>query len=433
MKSIECNLGATILTLVVLVVSSNSQAAVRHVPAEYPTIQVAVNAASIGDTILVAPGTYFENVVINRRVALISVAGAELTTIDGRDLGTVVLVQKQVDHAVIEGFRVTHGRAISHAGGISVEIDFVTGGYATIRRNIVEHNYSEGGPGGIYSVRQSIVEDNIIQNNNEEISKGIGAMEVSGTIERNIIRNNRFGLQTIRVYNTNTFAWNLIVDDWPGLIARFGNGGSIHNNTFVAANSIAQWTVDLRGPISYDFRNNLIVHGEAGGLNCSLTGSHSVSCNDVWGEGQSYMGDCGSLEGINGNFSDDPLFCDAQNGDFRLSPGSPCALVPGCGLVGALDMGCGVLGVDSGGAVPLRPRLVLAPNPVWLSSGASLIGMNHGDLIEIYDLSGRVVDIVGPTLSTPFLWHPHRDLPSGVYFARIRGSGTGSTRFVLVR
>src|SRR5688500_9861160 len=38
---------------------------VRHVPGEYATIQSAVAAAQSGDTILVAAGTYSENVVIS--------------------------------------------------------------------------------------------------------------------------------------------------------------------------------------------------------------------------------------------------------------------------------------------------------------------------------------------------------------------------------
>jgi nitrous oxidase accessory protein NosD len=34
--------------------------------------------------VLVSPGTYFENVIVDRKVTLLSEAGAEVTTIDGR-------------------------------------------------------------------------------------------------------------------------------------------------------------------------------------------------------------------------------------------------------------------------------------------------------------------------------------------------------------
>ena len=33
-----------------------------HVPSQYPTIQEALNAAQAGDTVLVQPGTYYENI-----------------------------------------------------------------------------------------------------------------------------------------------------------------------------------------------------------------------------------------------------------------------------------------------------------------------------------------------------------------------------------
>ena len=48
------------------------------VPSQYPTIQAAVNAASPGDTILVGPGVYFEQVSIGKSVTIVG-SGATRT------------------------------------------------------------------------------------------------------------------------------------------------------------------------------------------------------------------------------------------------------------------------------------------------------------------------------------------------------------------
>jgi hypothetical protein len=49
--------------------------------------------------------------------------------------------------------------------------------------------------------------------------------------------------------------------------------------------------------------------------------------------------------GINGNISEDPLFCDPETGDFRLQEGSPCGPFSPpneeCDLIGAWPVGCG--------------------------------------------------------------------------------------------
>ena len=74
---------------------------VWHVPADYPTIQAAVDAAAEGDTILVAPGVYSENVVVSTsRLALRGagpvspverpgVGAGENVVLDGTDLGGI--------------------------------------------------------------------------------------------------------------------------------------------------------------------------------------------------------------------------------------------------------------------------------------------------------------------------------------------------------
>lgn len=57
-----------------------------NVPAEYATIQEAVNNIAIGGIITVAPGTYNENVKITKSLTLISSGGAGSTTIQGANI-----------------------------------------------------------------------------------------------------------------------------------------------------------------------------------------------------------------------------------------------------------------------------------------------------------------------------------------------------------
>ena len=76
----------------------------------------------------------------------------------------------------------------------------------------------------------------------------------------------------------------------------------------------------------------------------------SVSCTDLYGNsGGDWVGCIADQAGLDGNFSADPLFCDPENGNFTIQSNSPCAPpgATGCGLIGALPVGCGPVSVES--------------------------------------------------------------------------------------
>jgi hypothetical protein len=65
-------------------------------------------------------------------------------------------------------------------------------------------------------------------------------------------------------------------------------------------------------------------------------------CCDLFGNiGGDYIGPIVDQLGMNGNISEDPLFCDPGSLDLRIHSDSPCAPGGDCGLIGALPVGCG--------------------------------------------------------------------------------------------
>ena len=99
-----------------------------NIPDDYPTIQQGIDVAVSGDTILVQPGIYLEN--INFFGKNITIASLFLTTqdttyisqtiIDGNQSGTVVTFENgESQYAVLSGFTITNGYSSTSGGAIS--------------------------------------------------------------------------------------------------------------------------------------------------------------------------------------------------------------------------------------------------------------------------------------------------------------------------
>jgi len=170
---------------------------VKRVPARFSTIQAAIDAATTGDTVLVADGTYTENLIIDKDIKIISENGAEKTIIDGGKIKHVIEFNSSAlttRDCVLDGFTITNG---GNANGSSDEAGGginVWDGSPTLRNLIIKGNRREMWSGGGIHVTNNanpLVEGCIIKENYAE--GGGGAVDVwrasieiiNSTIENN--------------------------------------------------------------------------------------------------------------------------------------------------------------------------------------------------------------------------------------------------------
>lgn len=113
----------------------------------FATINEAVNACGTGDTILVTPGTYLENIDLSgRQITIESTNGPEVTVLDGNAQGTVVRIGCIPNAStILRGFTIQNGFA-SNGGGI------YTDGSPTINNCVVRSNTAKLG-GGLFHLQ----------------------------------------------------------------------------------------------------------------------------------------------------------------------------------------------------------------------------------------------------------------------------------------
>ncbi len=372
------------LVCLLIAVPAVAYAATINVPADQPTIQAGINAARNGDTVLVAPGTYFENINFSgKSINVKSASGSKVTIIDGGHANSVVTFNTgEGPKSLLRGFTIQNGNSSFYGGGILVSfaspsiignvinnnVACLGGGIsletsaALVQGNTVSNNNLSnclGGSGGGISVGGSAANGgphiigNAIQNNSSSGEGGGVALNGVGstTLQNNIIRNNSVngpgGGVWIVNYTNVVMVQNLIY----GNTSSQGSGiyfllPSGQHNLVLVNNTIVGTTSSAVGSAIYaegfydlvEFYNNLLIGGSGtSALYCDSSYDPvppSLTNNDGYSaSGTGLAGACSSQSGTNGNISVDPQFDGATN--FHVKSTSP---IIGAGDVSAPDL-----------------------------------------------------------------------------------------------
>jgi hypothetical protein len=143
-------------------------------PADFNSIQAAIDYSNDGDTILVGTGIYNEEIGFNGKIVVVSSTDpndanvVENTVIDAGGVGRPVTFSGRERHdCLLTGFTITGGYVAGHGGAISGNFS-----YAAITNCIIKGNAAGAGGGGIASFRGTI-RNCIITNNSAQYGAGL--------------------------------------------------------------------------------------------------------------------------------------------------------------------------------------------------------------------------------------------------------------------
>lgn len=381
-------LKSLVLAVICIVfVSTPAFAKIIHVPADSSTIQGGINGAVNGDTVLVAPGTYYEHISFTGKGILVkSEQGPEVTVIDKVDDGTpiVLFVSGETRDAILDGFWIRNAQlGANNKGAI-----FCQGSSPTILNNIVSDNAGSEDGAGIYLDHSSaFIQGNTISNNTAKYGSAIHiADSQDDSVINNFIHNNSAvvcpGIRVLRSSHA-TLAYNVIANNIatysiPGILIQFSSYVQILNNT-LASNSGDRGSIDLVDTDSVYIINNIVVGNSQGwGIYLRYGSAPVIEFNDVW---DNLKGNYYDLMPGQGCFSVDPLFCDPLNNNYFIFDMSPCV---GAGQkgedIGALGIGCnlgyGVSVIASGDIIGFINTQVQVSFNI----------ANRGEVTDTYDL-----------------------------------------------
>ena len=267
-----------------LLIPGDSFARILRVPENFETIQSAIDTGGGRDTIVVSPGTYFENLRISDTpltlASLFLLTGNEeyidSTIIDGDENGlSVISIRDSEDRDCrICGFTITNGHS-DYGGGI-----YVRSSAPQLENLIIRNNTAQRNGAGIYNTGESQTSISDITLENNTANNGGGGVSVyqlsAVSISNCQIRSNHAESYGGGIQCSNALAnvENVIIEDntsgqYGGGIHVFGlasvrlTGGIIKGNQAILGGGIGIWNESLVTATYVLFAENSATFGGA--------------------------------------------------------------------------------------------------------------------------------------------------------------------------
>jgi len=325
--------------LLTLIFAFATYAEVINVPDDHETIQGGIDASEDGDTVLVEAGEYVENINFDGK-AIVVVGNPDDPSeviIDGDEERRVITFNhRETNESILSGFTITNGN-----GGI-----YCFGASPILTNLIVTGNHAEYAGGGILLINSgstilthSIIHNNIAGDEGDGLAGGIschGNISMSHVVIRDnssagsggglAFDHNRSVLDNVLIINNTALASAaLVVEDCDELtLNRVTISGNTSENDDYG--NIHLYMLGDRGEVH--FVNTIIQDNTPPTTRVGVDDgsiSLSISFSDIEnGEESISIGMGAELNWGDGNIDEDPLFVDADEGDYALTEDSPC-------------------------------------------------------------------------------------------------------------
>ena len=339
-----------------LVLALPAHADTINVPGDQPTIQAGINAAANGDTILVAPGKYYENISFGGFGGVYHLAssdGPAETSIVASPFSTesvVTLAAPSGGHSgsSIDGFTILDGSVSSFGGGLHISQGQLG---IEVSNCIFQYNSAFDG-GGAYVDSDSTASfiDCVFIGNTATNDGGGLCIDASGgsTVDRcrfesNSATNGGGALIGNGAMLANDEAFPLATNCVFYNNTATGNGGGLRIVRAIAWSPVPTAPIYVGGVFGSTFVGNTAASGgsmyggshETSGLDQGLRVANCIVWENeglytstwsfsTWPNFSHCCLDLFSSSSSSSNTSIDPRLFDAANGDVRLLAGSPC-------------------------------------------------------------------------------------------------------------